>query len=105
MGHGNRAHAALRRAGGGRNWLWRLWWLWRRTQPTASGRIVAGGVLSRWRRQGIGNQLWAAALKSAHQQGWRTLSIGPVADGSVAAAFLLAHDAQPLQNYALYGTE
>jgi ribosomal protein S18 acetylase RimI-like enzyme len=96
---------AMRRAKGGRNLLWRLWWQWRRTQPTHSGRIVAGGVLPRWRRQGIGKQLWAAALASAHLQGWRSLSVGPVADDSAAAAFLLAHDAQPKQRYALYGTE
>jgi predicted N-acetyltransferase YhbS len=66
---------------------------------------VAGGVLPRWRQQGIGKQLWAAALASAHLQGWRSLSVGPVADDSAAAAFLLAHDAQPKQRYALYGAE
>lgn len=97
--------AALRRAKGGRTPLWQLWWQWRRTQPARNGRIVAGGVLPRWRRQGIGRQLWAAAFNSAHLQGWRSVSIGPVADDSVAASFLLAHNAQPLQHYALYGTE
>ncbi|MCC6458319.1 MAG: GNAT family N-acetyltransferase [Caldilineaceae bacterium] len=96
---------ALRRAKGGRNLLWRLWWQWRRTQPARSGRIVAGCVLPQWRRQGIGSQLWGAALASAHLQGWRNLSVGPVADDAAAAAFLLAHDAQPRQRYALYGTE
>jgi GNAT superfamily N-acetyltransferase len=97
--------AALRRAKGGRNWLWRLWWQWRRTRPARNGRIVAAGVLPQWRRQGIGRQLWAAALNSAHLQSWHSLSIGPVADNSAAAAFLLAHHAEPLQQYALYGTE
>ncbi len=97
--------AALRWAKGGRNLLWRLWWQWRRTQPTANGRILAAGVLRGWRRQGIGNQLWAAALQSAHAQGWQSVSIGPVADESAAAAFLFAHNAQPRQHYALYGTE
>jgi GNAT superfamily N-acetyltransferase len=97
--------APLRRAKGGRNPLWRLWWQWRRLQPAHNGRILAGGVLPRWRRQGIGHQLWAAALKSAHLQGWRSVNIGPVADDSAAASFLLAHNAQPIQHYALYGTE
>jgi ribosomal protein S18 acetylase RimI-like enzyme len=96
---------ALRRAKGGRNLLWRLWWQWRRTQPTRNGRIVAAGVLPQWRRQGIGSQLWSAALASAHLQGWRDISVGPIADDSAAMAFLLAHDAQPRQHYALYGTE
>jgi GNAT superfamily N-acetyltransferase len=97
--------AALRWTKGGRNPLWWLWWQWRRTQPARSGRIVAGGVLPHRRRQGIGKQLWAAAMQSAHRQGWRSVSIGPVADDSAAASFLTAHDAEPRQRYALYGTE
>lgn len=96
---------AMRRAKGGRNPLWQLWWQWRRTQPSRRGRIVAAGVLPRWRRKGIGSQLWTAALASAHAQGWQSISVGPVADESAAQAFLLAHGAQPLQHYALYGTE
>lgn len=96
---------ALRRAKGGRNWLWRTWWLWRRTRPVRNGRVVAIAVMPRWRRQGIGRQLWAAALNSAYFQGWRNVSIGPVVDDSVGAKFLLTHEATPLQHYALYGTE
>lgn len=96
---------AMRRAKGGRGWLWRLWWQWRRTRPARTGRIVAGCVLPAWRRQGIGSQLWAAALQSAYLNGWRSLSIGPVADHSAGAAFLLAHHAEPRQHYALYGME
>jgi GNAT superfamily N-acetyltransferase len=97
--------AALRRAKGARPWHWRLWWQWRRTRPALNGRIVAGGVLPAFRRQGIGTQLWASALNSAYLSGWRNLSIGPVADNSAGAAFLLAHNAEPLQHYALYATE
>jgi GNAT superfamily N-acetyltransferase len=97
--------SALRRAKGGRNPLWQLWWQWRRTQPSRRGRIVAAGVLPSWRRKGIGRQLWAAALATAYLQGWQSVNIGPVADDSAAEAFLLAHGAQPLQHYALYGTE
>jgi GNAT superfamily N-acetyltransferase len=97
--------AAMRRARGGRNPLMQLWWQWRRTRRSPRGRIVAGGVLPRWRHQGIGSQLWAAALATAHLQGWQSMSVGPVADDSAAEAFLLAHHAQPLQHYALYGTE
>ena len=96
---------ALRRAGGGRTLLWRLWWQWRRTRPARAGRIVAGAVLPNWRQQGIGSQLLSAALRSAQLQGWHKLTIGPVADDSQAATFLLAHHAQPLQHYALYGME
>ena len=97
--------AALRRAKGGRTWLWQLWWQWRRTQRALYGRVVAAGVMPRWRRQGIGTQLWAAALNTAYLQGWRSLSIGPVADDSAAEHFLLANSAEPLQHYALYGIE
>jgi ribosomal protein S18 acetylase RimI-like enzyme len=97
--------AALRRAKGGRGLLWQLWWQWRRTRSAANGRIVAGGVMPQWRRQGIGSQLWAAALNSAHLTGWRNLTVGPVVDDSAAASFLLSHNAVPRQHYALYATE
>ena len=96
---------ALRWAKGGRPWHWRLWWQWRRTRPTRNGRIVAGAVLPQWRRQGIGTQLWAAALNSAHLHKWRNVSIGPVADDAAAMHFLLAHNAEPRQHYALFSTE
>lgn len=96
---------ALRQTKGARMPWWRVWWQWRRTWRAGAGRVVSGGVLPRWRRQGIGRQLWAATMESAQQQGWRTLSIGPVPDDSAAAAFLRAHEATPLQRYALYGTD
>jgi GNAT superfamily N-acetyltransferase len=96
---------ALRQTKGARMMWWQLWWQWRRTWRTSSGRLVAGGVLPRWRHQGIGRQLFAAAHNSALQQGWRSLTIGPVADDSTAATFLRGQEAQPLQRYALYGTD
>jgi GNAT superfamily N-acetyltransferase len=96
---------ALRQTKGAAMPWWQLWWQWRRTWRASSGRLVAGGVLPRWRHQGIGRQLMAAALNSAYQQGWRTLSIGPVADDTRAVAFLRGQEAQHLQRYALFGTD
>jgi GNAT superfamily N-acetyltransferase len=71
------AHGVLR-AGGGRNWAWRLWLKWRSRQPVREGRLLYGAVLPAWRGHGIGRRLWQQALYTAHVQGCRTLTIGPV---------------------------
>jgi GNAT superfamily N-acetyltransferase len=97
--------SALRRAGGGRNPLWRPWLAWRAHRPTRAGRLLYGAVLPQWRGQGIGCQLWQQALAAARAQGWRALTVGPVVAGSAAANFLQRHGAEPRQRYLLYGSE
>lgn len=95
--------SSVRRAGGGRNWAWRLWLAWRSRQPVRAGRMLYGGVLPPWRRQGIGRRLWDHGLALAHQLGWRTLTVGPVPSDSAAAHFLRQQGAEPRQRYLLYG--
>lgn len=92
----------LRRAGGGRTLLWSLWLRLRRKAAVTAGRVLAGGVLPQWRRQGIGRQLWQQALHTAHEWGWAQLTVGPVWEGETAVAFLQSQDAAPVQRYALY---
>jgi ribosomal protein S18 acetylase RimI-like enzyme len=96
---------AMTRARGGRNLLWRGWLKWRMGRPVSSGRIVLGGVHPEWRRQGIGRRLWQQALHAAAANGWRTLTIGPVANDSPGAHFLHAMGATPQQRYALFATD
>ncbi|MFN8439576.1 MAG: GNAT family N-acetyltransferase [Caldilineaceae bacterium] len=96
---------ALCRAKGGRNPLQRLWLHWLFRQPVKAGRMLLGTVDPDWRHQGVGRQLWQAALKFAGEQGWSHLAIGPVVEDSEAAAFLEAMGAQPEQRYRLYTSE
>jgi GNAT superfamily N-acetyltransferase len=98
------AHSVLR-AGGGRNWGWRLWLKWRSRQPVRAGRLLYGAVLPAWRGQGIGRRLWQQALSVAYAQRWRTLTIGPVVDATPAARFLVQAGAKAHQLYRLYGSE
>lgn len=97
--------AALRWAKGAANPLRRLWWAWRRTRGATAGRLLALVVAPEYRRRGIGHRLWRAGLALAHAYGWATVSIGPVADESPAAAFLTAQGAIPRQRYRLYVAE
>ncbi len=97
--------AAVRRAGGGRNPAWRAWLHWRKERPVDAGRIVLGGVLPAWRRQGIGRRLWQQALVRGRAQGWQRLAIGPVDVNSSAAAFLQEMNATARQHYGLYAAD
>jgi ribosomal protein S18 acetylase RimI-like enzyme len=92
----------LRQAGGGRNLLGRLWFKWRSRRPVRRGRLLYGGVSPRWRGQGIGHQLMHQALVIGQEQGWRTLSIGPIPSTAPACAFLAHQGAHPRQTYVLY---
>lgn len=93
----------LRRANGGRNPLWWLWLAWRGRRPVCQGRVLYGAVSPQWTGQGIGRQLLHQVLVVGCQQGWRSVSIGPVPDGASATyAFLERHGAQPCQTYRLY---
>lgn len=96
---------ALYRTKGGRGLLQRLWLHWQVRQPVQAGRLLVGTVQAEWRRQGLGKQLWQAALKFASEQGWRHLSIGPILEDSEASAFLEAMGAQPEQRYRIYASE
>lgn len=97
--------AQLRRARGGRPLPWRWWLRWRSRRPVSAGRLLWGGVLPAWRGQGIGTQLWRQALATAWEQGWRTLTVGPLPEPSPGAGFLQKRGASPRQRYALYATE
>jgi GNAT superfamily N-acetyltransferase len=92
----------LRRSNGGRHPLWRLWLAWRVQRPVRQGRVVFGGVLPQYQGQGVGRELWHQVLVTAHLQGWKTLSIGPLPDTSPACAFLEGQGALPRQTYRLY---
>lgn len=99
------AAPALRRARGGRNWIWRAWIHLRKWHSFTNGRILFGCVLPKWRRRGIGTQLLAQTIRAAEQFGWQELTIGPLAEESTGAAFLVHAGARPQQTYALYAME
>jgi GNAT superfamily N-acetyltransferase len=96
---------ALRRAGGGRNLLWRPWLAWRARRPTHAGRLLYGAVLPSWRGRGIGHQLWRQVLATAQELGWRALTVGPVVAASDAASFLNRQGAAARQRYWMYGSD
>jgi len=95
----------LRRAKGGRNLLWRLWLSWAARRPTPAGRVLLAGVLPQWQKQGVGRQLLHQALVTAQQQGWQSLTIGPLPTTAPGSQFLERMGAQPRQSYILYQTE
>lgn len=97
--------ARLRRAGGGRNPLWRIWLRWVARRPVRRGRLLFGAVLSRWRGRGIGHQLMEAALAYGRRQGWRTITVGPIPETAQAGRFLGQWHAAPRQEYRLYRWE
>ncbi|MEZ4735778.1 MAG: GNAT family N-acetyltransferase [Caldilineaceae bacterium] len=66
---------ALRRANGGRTYLWRWWLQWRSRRNVRAGRLPYEAVAPAWRGRGIGRLLWQQALWSAQQQGWQHLSV------------------------------
>ena len=92
----------LQRSGGGRRWLGRGYLALRKGMNTTAGRLLAGAVAPGWRGRGVGLQLWRHALHQAQQAGWRTLTCGPVADDSEAAAFLARQGARAQQRYMTY---
>jgi GNAT superfamily N-acetyltransferase len=96
------AAARYRATRGGRRWPGRARLGLTRDRPASRGRLVFGGVLPAFRRRGIGRQLLAASLQLAGREAWTVISIGPVAQDSAAAAFLLTHGATAAQTYALY---
>lgn len=96
---------ALRQARGGRPWWGRLWLRWASGKSTRAGRIVLGGVLPAFQRQGIGRQLLGQAVQAAQEQGWQTLTIGPLPEDAPAARLLQAAGARPRQWYQTYTYE
>lgn len=95
----------LRRAGGGHNPLWRLWLNWAAGRPAHHGRLLFGGVLPAWRGQGIGQRLLHQAQMSARQQGWQSLTIGPLPVDAPATKFMTRQGAAAEQSYGLYQWE
>lgn len=94
-----------RQTGGGQNLFWRGWLSWRQQFGSAQGRLVYGGVLPAWRGQGIGAMLWQQTLGHAHEAGWQTLTIGPLAASSSGANFLQKRGVTAQQRYTLFGGE
>jgi GNAT superfamily N-acetyltransferase len=92
----------LRRARGGRNPLWRPWLAWASRRSVRYGRVLYLAVLSDWRKRGIGSQLWRRAMLTAKEQGWQSLSIGPLPGTAPGVKFLENRGAQPRQTYFLY---
>lgn len=91
-----------RRAGGGR----RLWQriarpLWQARKARA-GRLLFAAVTPELRGQGIGGQLWVAALETAAARGWQSLAVGPLPHESAATAFVENRGAVAGQTYRLY---
>lgn len=95
----------LWRARGGRNPLRRLWLAWASRRPVRQGRLLYGGVSPQWQGQGIGRQLLHQALMTGRDQGWQSLSIGPLPGTAPACTFLEHHGARPRQTYLLYQRE
>lgn len=92
----------LQLTNGGRNLLWRLWLAWASRRPVQHGRLLFGAVLPEWRGRGIGRQLLHQALATGRDEGWQTLSIGPLPSTAPACAFLEHYGAQRRQTYVLY---
>lgn len=95
----------LRRANGGRTWLWRWWLQWRSRRNVQAGRLLYGAVAPAWRGRGIGRLLWQQALLSAQQQGWQRLSVGPVLTDRAGATFLEHRGALAQQRYTIYSNK
>jgi GNAT superfamily N-acetyltransferase len=55
-----------------------------------------------WRGKGIGRQLIFRALADARRQGWESMAIGPVLDGSPAAHLLVQLGATTRHSYQLF---
>ncbi len=94
--------ARLRRAGGAKSWGWRLWWWLNRGRRVVNGRIPFAAVLPEARGQGFGRQLRQQALHSAQQQGWQSLTVGPLRKGETAVVLLQSAGATAHQTYQLY---
>lgn len=95
----------LRRTRGGRRALGRAWLHWRSAHGAPSGRLLYGGVLPAWRGRGIGRQLMNAAVHTARQQGWHTLSAGPLPPEAAAVTLLAQYGATSQQHYTIYSCE
>lgn len=63
-----------------------------------------GRVRADARGQGLGRALLQVGLEEARTRGWKSVSVGPLAEGSEAAAFLRARGGVAQQRYTLYRT-
>jgi GNAT superfamily N-acetyltransferase len=95
----------MHRARGGRRLLWRPWLHWRKLRRVKAGRLLFGGVLANFRRQGIGHQLWQQALRTAVEMDWLTLSVGPIPSTAPANSFLDSVGVKAQRSYLLHRYE
>lgn len=93
--------ATLRHANGGKG-PWGRLALGLPRKPASHGRLLLGGVLSEYRRKGWGTRLLQGSLSEARALGWKSLSIGPVPTGSVAARLLESFGASAEQRYQTF---
>jgi GNAT superfamily N-acetyltransferase len=91
----------LRRANGGRG-LWGKLAFQLPRKPATHGRLLLGGVLPQYRRQGWGTRLLQRSLSEAKRLGWESLSVGPVPTSSAAAHMLEACGASAEQRYQTF---
>lgn len=92
----------LARLGGARRWWQRPLWRLLQRRPAVHGRLLFGAVHADYRQRGIGRQLLQAALQMAQQQGWRTLSAGPLPLTGTAVSLLESAGAEAAQTIGLY---
>ena len=95
--------ARLRITNGGRN-PWGRARVALRTPTVERGRLLLGAVAMEARGNGVAAVLLATAASFGRTQGWKTLEIGPVTEGSDAESVLQAAGAVPRQRYALFGS-
>ncbi len=96
---------ALRRVRGGLPLWGRAALALRPPVRATNGRLLLGALLPEHRGRGFADNLFEHAAAQARSFGWRTLAIGPVAEGSAAARFLARIGAVPLQRYCLFAQE
>ena len=71
-----------------------------RKREVANGRLLFLGVMPEFRRRGVARHLLSQSLNTAREQGWETLSAGPVP--REAEARLKGWGAEGRQNYTFY---
>ncbi len=93
----------LRRSHGGRSLLGRLLLQLLELRQPRSVRILFMGVDPEYRRRGIGRQLWQQMLSAAPENGWQTVTAGPLPSTAGAGLnFLTAQGLSSRETYMLH---
>ena len=99
-----------RMAQGGRSPLWAWWLRWRSHRTVESGRLLFAGTLPEWRDEELEELLWQYVIRYANEQGWHTLTIGPLLEREQknkfgGERFLATKGSIAQQKYILYASE